>query len=82
MFDDLFLSILLFIECWLKKGFADEDLKCTSMIKEFILPLVGSETISESIKAKAWKIASLIDDPDYVRRNRSIGVNVTANQGI
>ncbi|KAF8497034.1 ras guanine nucleotide exchange factor domain-containing protein [Russula emetica] len=59
-------SILLFIESWLKKGFADEDLKCTSMIKQLVLPLVDSETISEKMEAKAKEIARLIDDPDYV----------------
>jgi hypothetical protein len=81
VFDDSFLSILLFIESWLKKGFADEDLECTSMIKGLILPLVGSETISETMEAKANGIARLIDDPDYVRRSRSlIDVDVTANQ--
>ncbi len=81
MFDDSFLSILLFIESWLKIGFADEDLKCTSMIKELVLPLVGSETISEKMEAKAKEIECLIDDPDYVRRSRSsIDVDVAANQ--
>ena len=79
---DSFLSILLFIESWLKKGFGDEDLKCTSMIKELILPLVDSETISEKMGAKAKEIARLIEDPDYVRRSRSsIDIDVAANQG-
>ena len=79
--DHSFLSILLFIESWLKKGFADEDLKCTSMIKEFVLPLVGSETISEKMEEKAKEIARLINDSDYVRRSRSfIDVDVAANQ--
>ncbi len=74
-------SILLFIESWLKKGFADEDLKCTSMIKELILPLVDSEIISETMQAKANEIASLIEDPDSVRQSRSsIDVDVTADQ--
>ncbi|KAF8496699.1 hypothetical protein F5888DRAFT_1832576 [Russula emetica] len=73
--------ILLFIESWLKKGFADEDLKCTSMIKQLVLPLVDSETISEKMEAKAKEIARLIEDPDYVRRSRSsIDVDVAANQ--
>ncbi len=80
--DDSFLSILLFIECWLKKGFADEDLKCTSMIEELVLPLVNSETISEKMEAEAREIARLINDPDYVRRSRSsIDVDVAVNQG-
>jgi hypothetical protein len=79
--DDSFLSTLLFIESWLKKGFADEDLKCTSMIKELVLPLVHSETISEKMEAQAKEIARLIEDPDYVRRIRSpIDVDVAANQ--
>ncbi|KAF8496691.1 ras guanine nucleotide exchange factor domain-containing protein [Russula emetica] len=60
-------SILLFIGSWLKKGFADEDLKCTPMIKQLVLPLVDSETISEKMKAEAKEIARLIEDPDYVR---------------
>jgi hypothetical protein len=79
--DDSSLSILLFIESWLRKGFADENLKCTSMIKELILPLVGSETISEKMEAKAKEIANLIEDPDSVRQSRSsIDVDVTADQ--
>jgi hypothetical protein len=63
-------SILLFIESWLKKGFADEDLKCSSMIKELVLPLVNSVTISEKMEAQAKEIARLIEDPDCVRRSR------------
>jgi hypothetical protein len=79
--DHSFLSILLFIESWLKKGFADEDLKCTSMIKQFVLPLVGSETISEKMEAEAKEILRLINDPDYVRHSRSsIAVDVVVNQ--
>ena len=79
--DGSFLSILLFIESWLKKGFADEGLKCTSMIEELVLPLVDSETISEKMEAKAKDIARLIRDPDYVRRSRSsIGVDAAVNQ--
>jgi hypothetical protein len=58
---------LLFIESWLKKGFADDDLKCTSMIKELVLPLVNSEEISEKMEAEAREIARLIKDPDCVR---------------
>ena len=70
--DDSFLSVLLFIESWVKKGFADEDLKCTSMIEELVLPLIDSETISEKMEAEAKEIARLIKDPDYVRRRLSI----------
>ena len=82
MFDDSFLSILLFIESWLQRGFADEDLTCTSMIKELILPLMGSEKISEKMEAVAKEIARLIEDPDCVRRSRlSIDVDVAPNQG-
>jgi len=50
------------------------------MIKEFILPLVGSETISEKMEAKAKEIARLITDPDYVRRSRSSTDVDVANQ--
>jgi hypothetical protein len=72
---------LLFIESWLKKGFGDEELRCSSMIKELALALVGSETISETMESKAREIVSLIDDPDYVRCSRpSINDNVTANR--
>ena len=78
--DDSFLSILLFIESWLKKGFADEDLKCTSMIEELVLPLVDSLTISEKMEAKAKEIARLIKDPDHVRRKSFIDVDLAANQ--
>ena len=79
--DDSFRSILLFIESWLKKGFADEDLKCTSMIEELVLPLVDSETISEKMEAEAKEIARLIKDPDYVRRSgSSIDVDMAINQ--
>jgi hypothetical protein len=79
--DDPFLSILLFIESWLKKGFADEDSKCTLMIKELVLPLVHSDTISEKMETKAKEIVRLIDDPGYVRLSKSsIDVDVAANQ--
>ena len=79
--EDSFLSILLFIESWLKKGFADEDRKCSSMIKELVLPLVDSETISEKMEAKANEIKHLIEDREYVRRSRSsIDIDVAANQ--
>ena len=74
--DDSFLSILLFIESWLKKGFADENLKCTSMIRELVLPLVGSETISEKMKAKAKEIVRLIEDPNYVRHNICLSMSM------
>jgi hypothetical protein len=72
---------LLFIESWLKKGFEDKELKCSSTIKEFVLALVGSETISETMESKAREIASLIDDPHFVRHSRSfINDNVTTNR--
>jgi hypothetical protein len=61
---------LLFIESWLKKGFEDGELKCSSTINEFVLALVGSETISETMESKAREIVNLIDDPDYVRCSR------------
>ena len=50
------------------------------MIKDLVLPLVGSQTISEKMEAKAKEIARLIKDPDYVRRRSSIDVDVAANQ--
>jgi hypothetical protein len=56
---------LLFIESWLKKGFEDEVLECSSTIKQFILAVRGSETM----EAKAKEIASLIESPDSVRCN-------------
>ena len=75
------LGILLFVESWLKKGLPVEDLWCTPMIEELVLPLVGSETISEKMEAKAKGIARLIKDPDYVRRSgSSIDADVAANQ--
>jgi hypothetical protein len=71
---------LLFIESWLKKGFADEELKCSSMIKEFVLALADSESVSVTMETKAREIASLIDDPSYVRRSgSSTNINVTVN---
>ena len=81
--DNYFSSILLFIESWLKKGFGDEELKCSLMIKELVLGLVGSELVSETMEAKAREIASLIEDPNYVRRSgseSSINVDVTVNR--
>ena len=55
-------SILLFIESWLKKGFEDPELTCSSKIREFALSVTGSQIMEE----KAGEIASLIDDPDHV----------------
>jgi hypothetical protein len=65
---------LLVIESWLKKGFEDEELKCSSRIKEFALTIVGSRTM----EAKAREIVEMVGNPEYVRRSgRSI--NATAN---
>ena len=51
------------------------------MIKELVLPLVDSETISEKMEVKAKEIVCLIEDPDYVCRNRlSIDIDMAANQ--
>lgn len=66
----LFASILLFIESWLKKGFEDEDLSCSSKIREFAL--VVFELGSQELKAKAAEIASMIYNPDYVSSQRSV----------
>jgi hypothetical protein len=60
----LSLSILLFIESWLKKGFEDPNLSCSSKIKEFILAIPGSE--SDMMEAKAAEIARLVEDAEYV----------------
>ena len=69
---------MLFIESWLKKGFDDGELNCSSMIKEVVFALAGSKTVSETMEAKAREIADLLEDPDYVRRNRSsVDVDVT-----
>jgi hypothetical protein len=58
------LSILLFVEKWLKKGFEDEESRCSSTVYEFACAVSGSDTM----EAKAQEIASLIENPDYVRR--------------
>lgn len=55
--------ILLFIERWLKKGFEDPELTCSSKIREFARSVYGSHTM----EAKAKEIVSLVDDPDYIR---------------
>ncbi|KAI0255388.1 ras guanine nucleotide exchange factor domain-containing protein [Lactifluus subvellereus] len=57
--------ILLFIESWLKKGFEDVNLSCSSKIKEFAGVISDSE--SERMEKKAAEIARLVDDPEYVR---------------
>ena len=64
-------SILLFIESWLKKGFEDPELTCSSKIREFACSVSGSENISETMEEKAREIARLVDDPDYVSRYQS-----------
>jgi hypothetical protein len=75
---------LLFIEYWLTKGFEDEELKCSARIKEFALAIRGSV----AMETKAREIVSLIDNPDYVRRDRLFVWQLTvffrfayANQG-
>jgi hypothetical protein len=62
---DPFPRILLFIESWLKKGFEDSQLTCSSKIKEFALSVTGSQKMEE----KAGEIASLVDDQDNVGQN-------------
>jgi hypothetical protein len=62
---DPFPRILLFIESWLKKGFEDSQLTCSSKIKEFVLSVTGSQKMVE----KAGEIASLVDDQDNVGQN-------------
>jgi hypothetical protein len=70
-----FASVLLFIESWLKKGFEDEDLGCSSKIREFAL--VVCELGSQELKAKAAEIASMIYNPDYVSSQQSESVYQT-----
>ena len=61
--------ILQFIESWLKKGFEDPELTCSSKIREFARSVTGSQTMED----KAREIASLVDDPDYVgQRERTL----------
>jgi hypothetical protein len=55
--------ILLFIESWLKKGFEDPELTCSSKIREFARSVSGSQTMEE----KAREIEALVDDPNHVR---------------
>jgi hypothetical protein len=66
---------LLFIESWLKKGFEDEDLRCSSRIREFALAI--SEWGSQELKAKAAEIASMIYNPDYVSSRTSLTATLT-----
>ncbi|KAI0295807.1 hypothetical protein BC826DRAFT_1007721 [Russula brevipes] len=64
-------SILLFIESWLKKGFDDEDLSCSLMMKEFTLAISGAQRM----KGKAAEITSLIDNFDNVCLRKPVPVN-------
>jgi hypothetical protein len=63
--DDASPRILLFIENWLKKGFEDENLGCSSKIWEFVLAI--SHSGPQELKAKAAEIAGMVHDLDYVR---------------
>ncbi|KAH9001757.1 hypothetical protein EDB92DRAFT_1812453 [Lactarius akahatsu] len=56
-------SILVFVESWLKKGFEDPELTCSSKIREFARSVSGSQTM----EAKAREVGDLVDDPDHVR---------------
>ena len=58
--------ILLFIESWLKKGFEDPELTCSSKIREFARSVTGSP----KMEAKAREIETLVDDPDNVGQNQ------------
>lgn len=62
---DLSPRILLFIESWLKKGFEDPELTCSSKIREFARSVTGSQTM----EAKAKEIETLVDDPGHVGQN-------------
>jgi len=78
-FDSPSLRILLFIESWIKKGFEDEELTCSSKIRGFVLAISGPE----ELKAKAAEIANTIFDPDYVGRNRlSTVITPTGHSGL
>jgi len=57
-------SILLFVEDWLKKGFEDEDLSCSSRIRKFVVAVF--ESGGQELKAKAADIVNMIYNPDYV----------------
>ena len=66
---DPYPRILQFIESWLKKGFEDPELTCSSKIREFARSVTGSQTMED----KAREIASLVDDPDHVsQRGRDL----------
>ncbi|KAH9057641.1 ras guanine nucleotide exchange factor domain-containing protein [Lactarius vividus] len=56
-------NILVFVESWLKKGFEDPELTCSSKIREFARSVSGSQTM----ETKAGEIVGLVDDPDHVR---------------
>ncbi|KAH8980822.1 hypothetical protein EDB86DRAFT_3087571 [Lactarius hatsudake] len=56
-------DILVFVESWLKKGFEDPELTCSSKISEFARSVSGSQTM----EAKAREVVDLVDDPDHVR---------------
>ncbi|KAH9029102.1 hypothetical protein EDB85DRAFT_1555024 [Lactarius pseudohatsudake] len=56
-------KILVFVESWLKKGFEDPELICSSKIREFARSVAGSQTM----EAKAREVVDLVDDPDHVR---------------
>jgi hypothetical protein len=60
--------ILLFIESWLKKGFEDPELTCSSKIREFARSVSGSQTMEE----KAREIEALVDDPNHVCQNERV----------
>ncbi|KAH9039390.1 hypothetical protein EDB84DRAFT_1436992 [Lactarius hengduanensis] len=55
-------NILVFVESWLKKGFEDPELTCSSKIREFARSVSGSQTM----EAKAREVVDLVDDPDHV----------------
>ena len=57
--------ILLFIESWIKKGFEDPELICSSRIREFVRSVTGSRTM----EVKARQIEILVDDPAHVGQN-------------
>lgn len=72
---DFYPNILLFIESWLK-GFEGEELELSSTIRQLVPAIEGSETTG----AQAKRIASLIENPDYVRLRQVYSSMIIADQ--
>ena len=62
------------MESWLKKGFEDPELTCSSKIREFARSITSRNTGSQTMEAKAKEIETLVDDPGNVGQNeRALG---------